>query len=214
MDNVFVNLVLAIQFQIEEENTEKAFFALNNPIHQIDAYISDAVRTVIPRMSLDKLFESQHVICQHVADNLSSTMKDFGYTIKNTLIIDIDPDADVKAAMNKINASERLKQAAQHEADASYISEIRKAEANRDAKKLHGEGIALMRKAVIDGYKVSVEDMSDATGLSSTSVIDFITNIQHLDTLAAIGKTQNTKTLFLTHNIKDNKVLQALESRE
>lgn len=50
-DNVFVVLGIAVQYQIKPENTEKAFFSLDNPIEQINSYIENVVRSRVPKMT-------------------------------------------------------------------------------------------------------------------------------------------------------------------
>ena len=65
-DNVFTDLELAVQYRIQQEDSEKAFFSLDDPKKQIDAYIENAVRAKVPGMRLDELFESQDDICKKV----------------------------------------------------------------------------------------------------------------------------------------------------
>jgi regulator of protease activity HflC (stomatin/prohibitin superfamily) len=213
-DNVFATLELAVQYKISPDNTEKAFFSLDDPKKQIDAYIENVVRSRTPRMKLDELFESQNDICRSVSEELSGKMKDYGYTIENTLVTGINPATAVKEAMNNINASERLMEAARNEADAQFIKKVREAEADRDRKELQGKGIALQRRAIFEGYEVGVQNMANTLGLSPQQIIDFITKVQHLDTLEGIGKSSNAKTIFIQHepqNSISNKFMQANE---
>lgn len=215
-DNVFVKLGLAVQYQIKPEDTEKAFFSLNRPIDQIDSYIENVVRARVPKMKLDELFESQDDICHSVATELSEKMIKHGYAIENTLVTDIDPAQDVKEAMNRINAAERLKEAAINEAEAHYIKEVKQAEADRDRKRLQGEGISQQRLAILEGYETGVDNMAKRFGLSSREIIDFVREIQELDTMESIGRSPNAKTLFLgrgTNSIRDS-LLQANEASE
>ena len=199
-DNCFTKISLAVQYKIEPENTEKAFFSLANPTEQIEAYIENVVRSRAPTMNLDELFESQNDICNQVSNSLHDRMTSYGFSIINTLVTEIDPSSDVKMAMNKINASERLKHAAKNEADANYITKVRDAEADRDRKKLQGEGISMQRLEILKGYEVGIDKMAVKLGLTSKDIIDFVMKTQHLDTLEQIGKSPNTKTLFLDHN--------------
>ena len=111
-DNVFVKLGIVIQHQIKPEDTEVAFFSLDDPVKQIYSYVENVVRAKVPQMLLDELFESQDDICQSVSENLQKIMSEYGFTIVNTLLTNIEPSQAVKDAMNKINASERLKEAA------------------------------------------------------------------------------------------------------
>lgn len=199
-DNVFVDLHIGVQLQIKPEDTEKAFFKLQDPDNQIEAYIHNIVRSQAPKMTLDELFESQDTISHTVSENLKIKMKEYGWTIIDTLINNVVPDKEVVVAMNKINATERLKQAAKNEADANYIREIRQAEADRDRKILQGEGISGQRIAILKGYNDSVENMSKNLGLLPKDIIDFVMKTQHLDTLEAIGRSENSKTIFMAHD--------------
>jgi regulator of protease activity HflC (stomatin/prohibitin superfamily) len=195
-DNVFVNLGISVQYLIKPEDSEKAFFSLDDPLEQINSYIENVVRSQVPKMTLDKLFESQDDICNNVGSQLSDKMAQNGYTIKNTLITNIDPDEIVKKSMNQINASYRLKEAAKNEAEANYIKCVKEAEADSERKRLQGEGIRLQREAIIKGYKQGVHDMMASTGLTSKDIVDFMRAMQELDTMESIGRSNNAKTLF------------------
>lgn len=198
-DDTFTKLGLAVQYRIEEKNADKAFFSLEDPVHQMNAYIENVVRAKVPKMELNDLFSSQDEICDTVASTLASKMDEHGFTIVNTLVTEIEPAKEVKDAMNKINASARLKEAAKNEADAHYIKEVRQAEADRDRKRLQGEGISQQRQAIMRGYQAGIADMSKHLGLNNGRIIDLVMNTQHLDTLESIGKSANTKTVFLNH---------------
>lgn len=213
-DNVFVKLRLAIQYHTKPEDTKQAFFSLDNPHDQIDSYVENVVRAKVPTMKLDELFESHNDICESVSRRLKDKMITYGFTIENTLVTDIDPSHDVKEAMNRINASERLKEAAVNEADAQYIRDVRKAEADRDRKRLQGEGISQQRVAILQGYETGVDAMSKRFGLTPKDIIEFVREIQELDTMESIGRSNNAKTIFLDRKPNDMKMsmLQALES--
>lgn len=213
-DNVFATLGLAVQYKIHPDNTEKAFFSLDNPNQQIDAYIENVVRSRAPKMKLDELFESQNDICRSVSDELAEKMKDHGFTIVNTLVTGINPAKEVKEAMNHINASERLMEATRNEANAEFIKKVREAEADRDRKRLQGEGIALQRRAIFEGYEVGVQNMATTLGLTPQQIIDFITKVQHLDTLEGIGRSANTKTIFIPHDPRANLTNSIMQSNE
>lgn len=199
-DNVFTDITIVVQRQILPDDTAKALFSLDNYNAQITAYIENDVRALVPTIDLDTLFESQNDICDSVMNNLSSKMKEYGFTIVNTLVVSIEPSKEVKEAMNKINATERLKMASKNEADANYIKEIRHAEADKERKRLQGEGISEKRKAILSGYKNGIDEMVSSFGLCPKDIIDFVMKTQHLDTIEAIGKSNNTKTIFLNHD--------------
>jgi len=47
-------------------------------------------------------------------NQLRNEMTEYGYSILDALVVDIDPDRKVKNSMNEINAAKRLRQAAHH----------------------------------------------------------------------------------------------------
>lgn len=199
-DNVFAELSIGVQLQVEPLNSEKAFFSLQNPKAQIDSYVQNVVRSKAPTMRLDELFESQGEIGEAVRVSLEAKMEGYGYTIVDTLVNDIRPDAEVSSAMNLINASERLKEAAKNEAEADYIRKIREAEADKQRKILQGEGISGQRLAILKGYESGIEDMASQLGISPKDIVKFVLETQRYDMLETIGTSPNAKTVFLNHS--------------
>merc|ERR1712164_72084 len=80
----------------------------------------------------------------------------FGYLIVNALVTDMTPDSRVRAAMNEINASKRLKEASAEKADGDKVLVVKSAEAEAESKYLSGVGVARQRKAIVDGLKSSI----------------------------------------------------------
>jgi regulator of protease activity HflC (stomatin/prohibitin superfamily) len=102
-------------------------------------------------MELDQAFESKDDIARAVLEQLQTVMKDYGYSIVNTLVTNLSPDAKVKASMNEINAAKRLKEAASHQAEAVKIRLVKAAEADAEARYLSGLGVARQRRAIVSG---------------------------------------------------------------
>lgn len=215
-DNVFADMHIGVQVQVKPHDTEKAFFSLKDPKEQINTYVQNVIRSKVPGMKLDELFESQGEIGQTVKSNLDEKLSDYGWTIIDTLVNDIVPAQEVVDAMNEINASERLKHAAKNKADAEYIMKVREAEADRDRKILQGQGISGQRLAILKGYEQSVEDMSGKFGLSPKDIISFVLETQRFDMLENIGKSPNTKSIFVDHSTKSLRkdIMEANEINE
>ena len=104
-----------------------AFYKLDFPEDQITSYVFDVVRAEVPKMILDDVFEKKDDIAIAVKAELNDAMLDYGFDIIKTLVTDIDPDQQVKESMNRINASEREKMAAQFEGDAQRILIVERA---------------------------------------------------------------------------------------
>lgn len=198
-DNVFVQTVVSIQYEVRDDKIQEAYYTLDNPRGQITSYVFDVVRARIPKMELDNVFENKDDLADAVKKELSDAMENLGYRIVKTLVTDIDPDAVVKKSMNSIDAARRNKRAVQEDAEAEKIQIVKKAEAEAESKHLQGEGIANQRLAIMKGLKESVEEFIDAVpGSTAQSVIDLINVTNYLDVMKEIGKTSNT--IMLPHN--------------
>lgn len=198
-DNVFVQTVVSIQYEVREDKIREAYYKLDNPRGQITSYVFDVVRARIPKMELDSVFENKDDLADAVKKELSDAMENLGYRIVKTLVTDIDPDAVVKKSMNSIDAARRNRKAVQENAEADKIQIVKKAEAEAESKHLQGEGIANQRLAIMKGLKESVEEFIEAVpGATAQSVIDLINVTNYLDVMKEIGKTSNT--IMLPHN--------------
>jgi len=187
-DNVFVNVAVAVQYRVITESAYDAYYRLSDPRGQIQSYVFDVVRSTVPRMELDEAFASKSDIAVAVMEQLQSVMRTYGYEIMNTLVTDMSPDSRVKASMNEINASKRLKEAASHKAEADKVQQVKAAEADAEAKYLSGLGVARQRKAIVQGLQASVNEFSgDVSGVTPKDVMDILMLTQYFDTLSAVG---------------------------
>jgi len=198
-DNVFVQMTIAVQYQIQ--NPYDAFYKLANPSGQIESYVYDAVRARVPMMTLDHAFEAKDDIAHTVKAQLADIMDDFGYLIVKALVVDIDPAASVKESMNRINAAERLKVAAEMEAEAEKIRHVKAAEAEAESKHLQGIGIAKQRKAIADGLSESAEVVqANMESMSAETIMSLLLMTQYFDTLQSMADKSGTRTIFMPHS--------------
>ena len=203
-DNVFVNIQVAIQYEIIRERVYEAFYSLENPQTQISAYVFDIVRSAVPSLLLDEVFESKEEIAIQVKQSLLKKIGEFGYKIHQALVTDITPDSKVKDAMNEINASKRMRQAATEKAEAEKLLIVKRAEAEAESMFLQGQGIARQRKAIMDGLKDSVGVFQDSIrGSTPRDVLELVLITQYFDTLRDISSTPNTKAVF-TQDVPGN----------
>lgn len=197
-DDVFVKLKVSVQYIVIKDKVYDAFYRLDNPYAQITSYVFDVVRAEVPKLRLDDVFEKKDDIAIAVKGELQEAMNDYGYDIIKTLVTDIDPDEQVKHAMNRINASEREKVAAQYEGDAQRILIVEKAKAEAESKRLQGQGIADQRREIARGLEDSV-NVLNKVGINSQEASALIVVTQHYDTLQAMG-TLNKSNLILLPN--------------
>ncbi|MBE7651714.1 SPFH domain-containing protein [Tenacibaculum finnmarkense genomovar finnmarkense] len=199
LDNVFVKLKVSVQYKVIKEKVYDSFYKLDYPHDQITSYVFDVVRAEVPKMILDDVFLKKDDIAIAVKSELNEAMMTYGYDIIKTLVTDIDPDAQVKEAMNRINAADREKTAAQYEGDAQRILIVERAKAEAESKRLQGKGIADQRREIARGLEESVEVLNRA-GINSQEASALIVITQHYDTLQSIGADTNSNLILLPNN--------------
>ena len=198
-DDVFVRLKVSVQYKVIRNKVADAFYKLDYPHDQITSYVFDVVRAEVPKMILDDVFLKKDDIAIAVKTELNDAMQDYGYDIIKTLVTDIDPDAQVKEAMNRINAADREKTAAQYEGDAARILIVEKAKAEAESKRLQGQGIADQRREIARGLEESVEVLNKV-GINSQEASALIVVTQHYDTLQSIGQQTNSNLILLPNS--------------
>ncbi|KMT15877.1 hypothetical protein BVRB_3g055650 [Beta vulgaris subsp. vulgaris] len=199
-DNVFVQMLCSIQYRVIRQNADDAFYELQNPREQIQAYVFDVVRAVVPRMNLDELFEQKGEVAKHVLEELAKVMGEYGYSIEHILMVDIIPDPAVRKAMNEINAAQRLQLASVYKGEAEKILQVKKAEAEAESKYLGGVGVARQRQAITDGLRENILNFSNKVeGTSAKEVMDLIMVTQYFDTIRDLGNQSKNTTVFIPH---------------
>ena len=198
-DDVFVKLKVSVQFKVIKDKVYDAFYKLDYPHDQITSYVFDVVRAEVPKMKLDSVFERKDDIAVAVKAELNDAMTEYGYDIIKTLVTDIDPDSQVKEAMNRINAAEREKVAAQFEGDAARILIVEKAKAEAESKRLQGQGIADQRREIARGLEDSVKVLNNVD-INSQEASALIVVTQHYDTLQSVGAESNSNLILLPNS--------------
>jgi regulator of protease activity HflC (stomatin/prohibitin superfamily) len=203
-DNVFVAVNVAVLYKVVPEEVVNAYYKLTDHRAQMKSYVFDGIRSSFPSLDLDDSFSSKKEIAEHVLVDMRSSMKQYGYHIVDCLITDINPDVSVQRAMNEINASQRLREAANYKADAEKILLVKAAEADSESKYLVGVGVAKQRKAIMDGLQASISEFAtQVDGAGPKDVMDLLLVTQYFDTLKDVGvrgvQGGPGKTLFLPH---------------
>ncbi|XP_057447594.1 hypersensitive-induced response protein 2 [Lotus japonicus] len=199
-DNVFVTVVASVQYRAVADKASDAFYRLTNTREQIQSYVFDVIRASVPKLELDSVFEQKNDIAKSVEEELEKAMSTYGYEIVQTLIVDIEPDVNVKRAMNEINAAARMRLAANEKAEAEKILQIKKAEGEAESKYLSGLGIARQRQAIVDGLRDSVLAFSEnVPGTSAKDVMDMVLVTQYFDTMKEIGASSKSSSVFIPH---------------
>ncbi len=200
-DNVFLHVIVSVQFFIHPEKVYEAFYKLQDPSKQITSFVFDVVRARVPTIKLDDVFERKDDIAIAVKSELEQVMDDFGYGIIKTLVTDIDPDQRVKESMNEINAAQRMRVAANEKGEAEKILKVKAAEAEAESKALQGKGMANQRKAIIQGLKESVTDFKESLpGSTEQDILNLVMVTQYFDTIKDLGASSSTNTILIPHS--------------
>jgi regulator of protease activity HflC (stomatin/prohibitin superfamily) len=200
-DNVFVQMVVAVQYFVLPDKVYDAYYKLADTEQQITSYVFDVVRAQVPKIKLDDVFAKKDEIADIVKSELAEVMSDFGYGILKALVTDIDPDANVKQSMNEINAAQRMRVAATEKGEAERIIKVKLAEGDAQSKALQGRGIADQRQAIVAGLRDSVDEFQKSVpGTTAKDVMNLVLMTQYFDTLKEIGASSKTNTILIPHS--------------
>jgi len=200
-DNVFVNMVVSVQYFVLPEKVFEATYRLDDATRQIRSYVFDVVRAQVPRIKLDDVFEKKDDIAEAVKVELSHVMEGFGYGIVKALVTDIEPDAHVKASMNEINAAQRMRVAANEKGEAERILKVKSAQGDAESKALQGKGIADQRAAIVAGLRDSVDEFQRSVpGTTAKDVMNLVLMTQYFDMLKEIGASTKSTAILIPHS--------------
>lgn len=200
-DNVFVEIVVAVQYYVLPEKVYDAFYKLHDATRQITSFVFDVVRAQVPKIKLDDVFERKDDIANIVKSELAQVMEGFGYGILKALVTDIAPDPKVKDAMNEINAAQRLRVAATEKGEADRILKVKAAEGEAQSKALQGRGIADQRQAIVAGLRDSVDEFQKSVpGTTAKDVMNLVLMTQYFDMLKEIGASSRSNAILIPHS--------------
>lgn len=200
-DNVFVKMIVAVQYFVLPDRVYDAFYKLDDASRQIRSYVFDVVRAQVPKIKLDDVFEKKDDIAEAVKVELAHVMEGFGYGILKALVTDIEPDPRVKEAMNEINAAQRMRVAANEKGEAERILKVKLAEGDAQSKALQGKGIADQRQAIVAGLRDSVDEFQRSVpGTTAKDVMNLVLMTQYFDMLKEIGASSRSNAILIPHS--------------
>jgi regulator of protease activity HflC (stomatin/prohibitin superfamily) len=208
-DNVTITMQIAAQYRVSTDPSQngqqggiyRSVYMLANPTEQMSSYLIDALRSAVPQYTLDEVFDRKDGIARSVNQDVSTQMIDYGYIVASTLIVGIDLPQDVEAAMNQINSSQRMKEAAQNLAEADRIKVITEAKAKAEAMEQAGLGIAAQRKAIAVGIAESLA-VIQASGVSAEEADHLFKFTQWIDMMENFAKSSNQSTVVLPSDFR------------
>lgn len=197
-DNVFVQVPVNIQYFVNENESDvkNSVYRLSNPENQMRSYIQQNVVGSLSKLNLDEAYSSLHQVGVELQNELTDKISEYGYVIKDTNVIDVQPAKEVRDAMNQVNASERRRQAQILQAEGNKAAAILEAEAERDARRLRGEGIASEGDEIAKGMKERIDKLT-AAGLDATSAVEWLKFNDSMAVYSSLVSSGNSKVIMM-----------------
>ncbi len=199
-DKVTITLDTTLVYHIRPDKIAESYYSLIDPVGVMKSTIENSIRSYVALQSHEEILEKRDELTAYLIDHLKEKFEGWGREIDAFQVKDVVLPPEITNAMSKVIASKRLQEAAEFEGNANKILKVRAAEADREARKLSGLGVAEEREAIINGLKESIENMKSATGAETTSVMNVVMLTQYMDALKAIGTSENSKVVFVNSN--------------
>jgi len=207
-DNVVVQINAVLYFQIMD--SVKAVYEISNLPDAIEKLTQTTLRNVIGELELDESLSSRDTINTKLRSILDEATNKWGVKVNRVELQDINPPADIQAAMEKQMRAERdrraavleaegMKKAAILQAEGARESEIARAEGERQAAILEAEGIADARITTAKAEAEAIEIIKNAIGGDSKDPIQYLIAKEYLKTLESLGEGTDNKTVFLPY---------------
>jgi regulator of protease activity HflC (stomatin/prohibitin superfamily) len=203
-DKVIVDIATNLIYAVDptEESVKKFTYSLVNRSQSIGAIIENSLRTYVAKETHEGILEKKEELAAHIRGDLEKQFADWGMVIFSFQIMEVSFPASITLAMSEVVASQQLMKAASNKGDAIKIQAIKEAEAEKERKRLQGEGIALEREAIAKGLKESIEIVKNATGQNSREIMALLTLNQYLDTMKNLGDDAKAKVIFMDTNVR------------
>lgn len=203
-DNVSVSIGLNVVYFVktDDESIFKSVYENENPQKLIRATIDEQLRGMISLFTHKDVYTKRQEIGDTIEVALRAKLHQIGFTLDSIQVQDIQLDARVLQALNKIIETEKLKEAALNEAQAKFIGLVKEAEADKESKKLLGEGMAEQRMAISKGFRESIDAIKQSDpSLTGADILKFLLDSARIETLENIGK-DNAKVIYLNENLE------------
>jgi len=199
--NVYFKSMLLYSVQNESEETIKKvafkFISDKDLMQALVRTVEGSIRAFVATKKQAEILTARREIVDYVKEQIDHSLEDWGYHLQDLQINDITFDQAVMDSMSKVVASNNLKAAAENEGQALLITKTKaaeaegnfikiSAEAEKEAARLRGQGVALFREEVARGMSQAAEQMKQAN--LDTNVILFSMWTEAIKNFAEYGK--------------------------
>ncbi len=196
----FKSMLLYSVYDATEETIKKVAFKFISDKDLMQALIRTIegnIRSFVATKKQAEVLGLRREIVEYVKVEVDHSLEDWGYHLQDLQINDITFDKMILDSMSKVVASNNLKAAAENEGQALLITKTKQAEADgnaikiaaeaeKEAARLRGQGVALFRKEVASGMTEAAEQMKQAN--LDTNVILFSMWTEAIKNFAEYGK--------------------------
>ncbi len=199
--NVYFKSMLLYSVINQEEETIKnvafKFISDKDLMQALIRTVEGSIRAFVATKKQAEILLLRREIVEDVKQQIDVSLEEWGYHLQDLQINDITFDQQIMESMSKVVASNNLKAAAENEGQALLITKTKgaeaegnaikiAAEAEREAARLRGQGVALFRAEVAKGMSQAAEEMKQAN--LDTNVILFSMWTEAIKNFAEIGK--------------------------
>lgn len=199
--NVYFKSMLLYSVQNESEETIKKvafkFISDKDLMQALIRTVEGSIRAFVATKKQAEILTARSEIVEYVKEQIDHSLEEWGYHLQDLQINDITFDKAVMESMSKVVASNNLKAAAENEGQALLITKTKaaeaegnfikiSAEAEKEAARLRGQGVALFREEVARGMSQAAEQMKQAN--LDTNVILFSMWTEAIKNFAEYGK--------------------------
>ncbi len=196
-DKVVVRIEANLVYSIEKSLVKEFYYDLSDPMTTLRDYVENYMRSHVSTKTHEELLTEREEFSTYLIDSLDDILIKWGIRITSFQVINIAFPKEITDAMSKVVASQRLREAAQNEAEANKVKVVKQAEANKEANIMLGEGIAGQKQAIIDGLRASMDNLHNIKGFDPLEVMNLVVISQYFDTMKEIGSSENTKVMFV-----------------
>ena len=199
--NVYFKSMLLYSVQNADEETVKKvafkFISDKDLMQALIRTVEGSIRAFVATKKQAEILTARREIVDFVKEQIDISLEEWGYHLQDLQINDITFDQAVMDSMSKVVASNNLKAAAENEGQALLITKTKaaqaegnaikiSAEAEKEAARLRGQGVALFREEVARGMSQAAEQMKEAN--LDTNVILFSMWTEAIKNFAEVGK--------------------------
>ncbi len=163
-DKVTVVIEAPVQYQIIKGREYDATYSVADIEDRIRTLVFDEIRSRVPKLTLHELFNSKDDVAVFVKDEMQKDLERFGYSVDRVMITDVEPCAEVKSAMNAVNASQKQGEAELAQATNAQKVQIAQAKGRLEAAQLNKEAEIIDAEAVAKSVAIIGDALKNNEG--------------------------------------------------